>query len=206
MASLEYDIALVPDDRLVAAAYHVSQLFTKHDPHFVLNPNNGPYPHVSLYMAKLMRGDLPDVLNRLERFTKNQSPIHLEAETHKASGGYVGVKYPSTEEIVLAQAHVVNVVSPFRDGEREGDQRRFLETSGVGLKNLQQYGYIKIGPLFSPHMNFSRLKNAETPISDVKLPHHSKFSGHFNRLGLFQLGANGTCVNLVESFPLLGKN
>lgn len=41
-----------------------------------------------------------------------------------------------------------------------------------------------------------------TAISTDPLPDPTQFSGYFVRLGLFEMGANGTCVKEIATFAL----
>lgn len=200
MSTFEYDVVLVPEGRVEAAAHHTSRLFMPHNPHFVLDPVVGPFPHVSLYMASFMGADLSSVLSRVEKFVQRRPPVELTAEQYHGSGGYVGVKYLPGDDILSVQDRVVADVAQLRDGMRAGDERRFATASGVALKNLQRFGYLKLGSLFFPHLTFTRLKDEMAPTPDVELPHHTTFSGRFDRLGLFRTGENGTCLEPVGVF------
>lgn len=115
--------------------------------------------------------------------------------------GYVDPEFAVTNELRGAQEAVIAAVNPIRAGMRESDKAKMKEATGVKLENLQKYGFPSVGELFRPHMTLTRLKE-NRPDALTSLPDSSTFSGTFDRIGLFEMGPNGTCARKIAEFPL----
>ena len=80
--------------------------------------------------------------------------------------------------------------------------RKMQDAEGLKLENLQKYGYPAIGDLFRPHITLTRLEEHNPKVLDLLPQDISTFSGVFDRLGLFEMGENGTCIRKIAEFPL----
>jgi hypothetical protein len=96
---------------------------------------------------------------------------------------------------------VLDALNPVRDGMREKDKTRMMEATGVVRQNLEQYGYRGIGDLFRPHITLSRLE-IENDDSLESLGNLTAYDGVFPKIGLFEMGDNGTCVRKIAEFKL----
>ena len=74
--------------------------------------------------------------------------------------------------------------------------------SGLALEDYQRYGYKHVGELFRPHMTLSRLSSTNDAALQV-LGDISAFDGIFLKLGLFEMGDNGTCTRKLSERQLL---
>jgi 2'-5' RNA ligase len=96
---------------------------------------------------------------------------------------------------------VINNINPIRDGLRANEQARLATAQGLELKNIQQYGYRSVGELFAPHMTLTRFLTPEH-IDIPDLPDISTFDSIFERIAIFEMGDNGTCVRKIAEFNL----
>lgn len=203
--SIPCDIVLLPNEELTQTAIATSQRLTKYDPFFTLEIGKF-YPHMSLYMFQIEEDGIKNVTTVLREIAANQSVIHGHASGYKMGEGfavgYVDPDYEATDELHAIQQAVVAAVNPLRSDMRQSDKDKMVDATGVKLANLQTYGYPSIGELFRPHITLTRLKEY-LPEALHDLPDIALFDGTFDRIGLFEMGPNGTCVRQIAEFPLL---
>lgn len=201
MASLPCDVVILPSSELAEKAMRASKLLEPYGSLFTLE--TGKYfPHASLYMLQLKEADLYQVKELLAGIANDFNNLRLDAERFYQAQCYVDVEYGKEEQLVRLQREVVDALNPIRDGMREKDKPRMLEATGFALANFEQYGYKYIGELFRPHITFTRLSEEKSDIEAV-LPALNNFDGTFTRIGLFEMGDNGTCVRQIGSWNLL---
>lgn len=202
-ASLPIDIVLLPSDELALKAVAASASLQQFGALFELNAKTGPFPHASLYMTQLKIDDLDKAKEILADIATKTSAFDLKATRYFQEERYIDPEYERTEELANLQMTVVNAINPIRDGMRVKDIARLPETTGIVRENLEKYGYRGVGELFRPHMTLARF--AESKEIDVSvLPDIDELSGQFVKLGLFEMGDNGTCVRMLAEFNLRG--
>jgi len=202
--SIPCDIVLLPNEELAKTAIAASQALAKYDPFFTLEIGKF-YPHMSLYMFQLEESDIERVNAVLQDIAAGQTVVHGHATGYKMGEGfavgYVDPDYEVTDELHALQQTIVAAVNPIRSDMRQSDKEKMVDATGIKLENLQKYGYVSIGQLFRPHITLTRLKeNVPEALND--LPDISLFSGAFDRIGLFEMGPNGTCIRKIAEFPL----
>lgn len=205
MNSIPCDIVLLPNDELAQKAIDASRLLAVHDPHFTLEIGKF-YPHMSLYMFQLEESDISRVEDALSKIA-DQTYVFSGKATRYYLGegygvGYIDPEYETSEVLRSLQQQVVEAVNPIRAGMRESDIAKMKDATGVKLENLQKYGYPAVGELFRPHITLTRLKEHKPKVLEV-LPDISLFDGSFVKLGLFEMGGNGTCIRLIKTVDLL---
>ncbi len=200
MASKPYDIVILPSKELVRQAIELSADLQRFGTHFQLT-DIGPFPHISLYMVQLKESDLTKVQEALASIAANTPSIALQATRYYQAEGYIDAQYARTEAVAHLQMAVVEAINPIRNGLLEEDKRHFLAATGKVRENFERYGYPAVGELFRPHVTFTRFLSGKA-IAAESLPESDRFSGVFTRLGLFELGSGGTCVQEVAKFTL----
>ncbi|HET8671584.1 MAG TPA: DUF1045 domain-containing protein [Candidatus Saccharimonadales bacterium] len=200
MSSIPCDIVILPSSELAQRAIKMSVTLQSHGALFQLNAT-GPFPHTSLYMTQLKIADLDKVKAILTDIAASTPLLDLTATRYDQANGFIDVDYARTETLDQLQMTVVEAINPIRDGMREKDKARMLTTTGKARENLEKYGYPGVGELFRPHMTFTRFIDART-IDTSTLPNVSELNGQFVKLGLFEMGENGTCVREIAEFTL----
>jgi 2'-5' RNA ligase len=84
---------------------------------------------------------------------------------------------------------------------REKDVAKMQDATGVMLENFKKYGYPAAGTLFRPHITLTRLKDHKPEITEL-LSDVRTFDGTFDRVGLFEMGDNGTCIRKIAEYGL----
>lgn len=204
MTNIPCDIVLLPSKELAEKAIAASQQLASLDAFFTLEFGKF-FPHMSLYMFQFDTDDTPKVDELLQNIASSIEPITGSAARYdQGTGfgvGYVDAEYEATKELSSLQDAVVGAINPVRAGMREKDKAKLQDATGVKLENLQKYGYPSIGELFRPHITLSRLKEHKPEALDV-LPSLDTFNGTFDRIGLFEMGDNGTCIRMIGEYPL----
>ena len=189
------DIVVLPNSPLKNRALTKSRELEEQGSYFILG-NDTCVPHVSLYMLQIAASDLTTAESVLLEIAAAVKPLQLDASRPYHSNGYVDVEYQRFDGLDNLQMEVVRGLTPMRNGMYIDEIERMKIADGLKLENLQQYGYQNIGELFRPHMTFTRLKSE----TDFKLDNLDEFSGMFTKLGVFELGDNGTCARTIATF------
>lgn len=201
MQSIPCDIVLLPDPTLAQRAVTFSEQLTKYETVSTLHAN-GPVPHVSLYMTQLKAADMERAQKLLADIAAHTRVFNLTANGYWLNARYFDADYARTDELIALQTAVVDAINPIRDGMRKKDKPRLLSAEGLARENLEKYGYPNIGELFRPHMTLTRFADEQLSIDAIEKPNAQTFAGTFDRLGLFAMGENGTCIRKIAEFQL----
>lgn len=197
MDSLPCNVVLLPSDALADTAIVASQKLASYPTLFTLEVGKY-YPHVSVYMLQLKTADIEKAKERLATVAAKTQMFDLITANFGQSEGFFDVEYDNTEQLSTVQAEVVQALNPIRDGMRQKDHQRMQVAVGEALANYQQYGWASIGSLYRPHLTLTRFNDENTaPEAPADL---AAFNGVFPKLGLFEMGDNGTCVRLIAEF------
>jgi hypothetical protein len=199
------DIVLLPSKELSNKAVEASKATSRYDSFFTLKVGKF-YPHMSLYMFQLNETDIPNVKAILSDIAQ-RTPIISATATGYSLGrglgvGYVDPQYEVTNELSSLQNTVVDAINPVRAGMRESDVAKLQDARGLKRENLQKFGYPAIGGLFRPHMTLTRLKTHNPDVLKLLPSDVTTFSGEFDRIGLFEMGTNGTCIRQIATWCL----
>ena len=202
------DIVLLPSEEQSKLAVQASQRLSSQGSIFTLD-NLNFYAHTSLYMFQMdvsRKDDYIAALRQLANQTKVQR-LRQSGYEYQDSGfgkGYVDIAFTRNGKADSLQERVVTVFNDLRAGMRESDKIKMSDATGLKLENLQKYGYPAIGELFRPHITLTRFPMDVEPDLTV-LPGSEMFSGEFTRIGLFEMGTNGTCIRKIAEFNLGAK-
>lgn len=201
MSSLACDIVLLPSSDIARSAIRLSNILKSHDSYFTLK--EGEYfPHASLYMTQLKEADFGRVGEVLAEIAKNISTISATPIGYEQSEGFISMMYERGELLNAVQNQVVEAINPIRDGLRLKDAKRLEEATGKERENLEMYGYRSVGELFDLHITLTRFKSPEPVDTNELETYLGEFNGYFTKLGLFEMGDNGTCVRKIAEFTL----
>lgn len=203
MSSLPCDVVILPNNELAEKAMAASQRLAPLGSLFTLEIGKY-FPHASLFMLQLKEDDIEIVKSLLAEIASKTDKLNLKASNFDQAHAFIDVEYARNEQIDALQQQVIAALNTVRDGMREKDKARMLEATDLALENFQNYGYKNVGELFRPHITFTRF-NEEQPTAESLLPKISIFDGSFTKLGLFEMGNNGTCVRKIAEFDLLGE-
>ncbi|HEX9153867.1 MAG TPA: hypothetical protein VF809_03540 [Candidatus Saccharimonadales bacterium] len=201
MRSFPVNIVLLPSDELAQKAVAASKSLQAYGALLELNAITGPFPHVSLYMTQIKDSDLAKIGEVLTSLAKATSSLSLQAIVYHQEVGYIDVEYARFAALDQLQMIVINAINPLRDGLREKDKARLATATGLEHDNIVKYGYRSVGDLFAPHLTFTRFTDNKE-IDTSTLPEIAEFGGQFAKLGLFEMGDNGTCIRKIAEFEL----
>ena len=198
--SIPCDVVILPDVNLANAAIKSSQALKQHGGLFILEDGKF-YPHSSLYMFQLKNDALENVKELLADIASRYTKLELKATQFDHTLGFVDAEYARTAELDNLQLEVITALNPIRDGMREKDKARMQDATGLSLQNFERYGYKYVGELFRPHLTLSRLSDQQ-PESLTALGECELYNGNFTKLGLFEMGDNGTCIRKISEWQL----
>lgn len=199
------NIVLLPSAEQSQLAIQASQKLAEQNTLFTLDDKDF-YAHASLYMFQMSVADQDKCVAALQQLAERTKTQHLEQDGYfyQNSGhgkGYVDVNYARNEQVDSLQEQVISVFNELRYGMRESDKQKMLDATGVKLENLQKYGYPSVGELFRPHITLTKFPVETEPDLSV-LPDSTIFDGVFTRIGLFEMGLNGTCIRKIAECNL----
>lgn len=200
MASLSCNIVLVPAAELAAKAIVTSQQSAHYGANQFVLKDGAYFPHATLYMCQIKIDDLGLVREQIAAIAAQTPVLTLAAKKYDQPDGYIDIEY-DREALADLQMKVVGAINPIRDGLRDNDKARLPEATSLIRENLENYGYRGVGELFRPHITFTRFADNKV-IDTTEFPPVSNFDGVFDRLGLFEMGDDGTCVRKIAEFPL----
>lgn len=204
MSSLPCDVVILPNPLLADQAVAASNKLSSLDSLFTLK-DGVCYPHVSVYMLQLKTESLDQAKTLLEGVARTYSPLQLTAQRYDQNEGYIDADYKKIPELSGLQDEVIKALNPIRDGMRAKDKARMQEADGLARENYEKFGWKSIGDLYRPHMTLSRLKDGDTRVQEL-LGSFTQFSGTFMKLGLFEMGDNGTAVRKIFEIEFLGSD
>lgn len=204
--SIPCDLVLLPSKELADKAIEISGVISQHHDSFFTLKYGEFYPHMSLYMFQLDEADIPRIKEVLTEVANATKAIRATATNYSLGQGfgvgYVDPEYEASNELKTLQDKIIEVVNPIRAGMRESDIAKMQDATGLKLENLEKYGYPAIGELFRPHVTLTRLKEHVPEVLELLPEDIATFSGLFDRIGLFEMGVNGTCVREIATRDL----
>ena len=198
MNSIPCDIVMIPDEDTVSNAILLSEQLSESETYFTLKEGEY-YPHASLYMVQLDMSKIDEINERLSNAAANTSKITLNPKEYHQEWGYVDIEYERETNSDKLQMDIVRALNPIRDGLRQKDIDRLPEAVGIERENILMYGYRSVGEKFTPHITITRFADRKD-IDLTTLPDVSTFKATFSKIGIFEMGENGTCVRKIAEF------
>ncbi len=200
MNSILCDIVILPSEELKTKTVELSKSLRIRGTLYTLDGINF-HPHASLYMARLRPQELEGIKVVLENIASVHKCQNLKATKYYQVMGFLDIEYQRTQALDDLASAVVKAINPVRNGMPEQDKLRMESATGLALENYRNYGYKYVGELFRPHISITRFKDEQT-IDTNNIIEPSEFNGTFTKLGLFEMGDNGTCVRQIVTFEL----
>jgi 2'-5' RNA ligase len=179
------------------------EISKKEDVYFVID-NLHFYPHITIYSPEYPKRKEDEVLETIEKLVKNFSPIKFVPKEIETSQGYFGIAAQYSDEIKKIHEAIVEKLNPLREGHlREKYLNAYnMKFSEEKMQNIQKYGYADSMSLYNPHITITRLKDdgvAEKVAKEIAVP-FGEFA--IDKIGVFRMGENGTCIELIKEFNL----
>lgn len=200
MSSIACDIVMIPDEDIASHIISLSQTLRDKDTYFTLKEGEY-YPHASLYMVQLDMDKLDEISERLSDIAQHTQRITLKPKEYHQEWGYIDVEYEREALSDKLQMQVVTAINPLRDGLRAKDKERLESAVGKERENIEKYGYRGVGEFFAPHITITRFKSRQD-IDTIMLPDVHEMVAKFSKIGIFEMGDNGTCIRKITEFDL----
>ena len=200
-----YNVALQMPEAVAETARQLSaDVAASEEAYFTLS-EAGPFPHVTLYQTGFNEEQRADLVKSLQEAVLQLSPVTCAVDGVSSNDGWLGFRLQSTSELVELQRRIVEAASPYRN--QPFDPVELFPGavfSPEQMDNFSQFGYDKLGKLFSPHLTITRLKDGKAAerLAKTLIPPESVQRFTVTELGLFKSGEHGTCQKMLESLPL----
>jgi len=191
---------MIPDLDVTHQVISLSEQLGAHETYFTLKEGEY-YPHASLYMVQLDMDRIDEIKTLLSKVAANTLRVSLNPNKYHQQWGYVDVEYSREPVSDALQMDVVHAINPIRDGLRQKDKDRLAEAVGKERENILTYGYRSVGEMFAPHLTITRFTDRKD-IDLTTLPNVSELSATFSKIGIFEMGENGTCIRKIAEFKL----
>ncbi len=206
---IRLNIAFVLPDEVSELAIKLSQGISKeYETYFALDGENY-FPHVTIYSPEFPKKNIHEIFRKLEDLVHSSPGLSFFPFVFFAEEkGFVDIEIENTIELYEFQKRVVEELNGFREGHLRDKYRNgeyLSKLSDDEKRNVEKYGYPLVMNLFRPHITLSRLvdesKNKEI-VSNLNVQLNPF---EVEEIGIFEMGKNGTCTNLVRKFKLNGS-
>lgn len=170
---------------------------------FVLDSFNF-HPHVSIYHVEIPVSKLNDVLEEIEKISKNYSIVKFIAGNIFVTRGYIDVGAKSSQGMQYIHEDVVKNISLFReiDPLEESTKLSSLELTDEKKENIKKYGDSNLMNLYRPHLTFTRLQDEKVAEKIASEIHWPITDFVLDTIGVYERGENGTCLKIIREFIL----
>lgn len=200
MGSRLYDVVLVPPKHIAAKAIEASRQVESLGTKFTLQ-DGVLFPHLSLYIVQLDDSNLDKVQSILQKLAQKIAAIEMNPKAYSYIMDFLFLEYETNAKVRKLHEAVIDEIAPLRDGMPPKDAARLDTLPDKQKQNLEQFGWRFAGDLYHAHISITRFIEKQD-IVNLKLPDAANFAGQFDRLGLFEVGENGTCTHKVAEFKV----
>lgn len=172
----------------------------KEKAYFILD-NKNFYPHITIYSPEYPIYNFEKIINRMEKVSKKLSKTKFKFEKLDSIDGYIGTSAYYSKEMRKIHKTIINEFNPLREGYI---REKFCNSniSKEEKENIQKYGHPYLMNLYNPHITITRLKNEKIAKKIAKEIKWSKREFILDKIGIYKMGKNGTCTELIKEFKL----
>ncbi|MEU7893900.1 DUF1045 domain-containing protein [Nonomuraea sp. NPDC049152] len=204
-----YDVVLLPPQEAGIRSVQLSQQCAERAATEFTLGEDGPYAHLSLYMANFTPAQREAAASLLRSISAQTPRISLDGD-HFAGNeqGMFELFYRTSQALTRLQEEVIAALAPLRTGLRHRDpvgrvlSEYRLTAPPLARDNLERYGYDEVGELFRPHITMTRFQQRAHQVDPAALPPAQAFTATYRTLALCVMGEHGTCTDIVETFDL----
>jgi len=200
------NIAILPDNRVTGLAISASQIVSVGYPtEFVLDQETF-IPHTTVFQAHFPKQNIPIVLERVASIAEHQAPFNLTlAERSISLDTFLWWNFLRSRVLQNLHDKVVKATNPLRQSLVLPHLVRVTGMTEEDRHDMTEFGSLKIGPRFSPHITITKLsdpKDANDALLRSGL--YRKESFGVAKIIVGQLGSNGTVNGVIRAFDLEG--
>ncbi|KKQ12735.1 MAG: hypothetical protein US30_C0017G0001 [Candidatus Moranbacteria bacterium GW2011_GWF2_36_839] len=176
------------------------EISEKEKAYFILD-NKNFYPHITIYTSEYPNCNIKKILDKVEKISKKLSGVKFKFKKIDDDYGYVGVVMHRSKEIRKIHEIIISELNPLREGHIR-EKFHNSDLSKEEKENIQKYGYPNLINLYSPHITITRLKNEKNAREISKEIKWFKKEFILGKIGVYGMGENGTCTELIKEFKL----
>jgi hypothetical protein len=209
MLKIELNVCLIPCDKVSNSLISYSQKFAKYPNEATVVLENSANsrlaiaPHLTLYQVPLLVRDLEGVADILAEIAAQQlTPLHLTATSLAANvdEGSLEVRYDRPDELVKLQCEVIHRLNPMRGSNLIEKDPAGNDLSLSRDAQVLATGFNESYEAFRPHVTLNWFHQGSKIDTETAVDLSNLFvetSGVYDKLGLFVLGPQGTCPQLL---------
>jgi 2'-5' RNA ligase len=196
---VKLNIAIVPSSEVINEVINLSRDLSKENStEFILDGVNY-YPHITVYSANYSFEKINLVSQKLKEILKNLNSLNCIYSGISLERRYLGVEFKLTSQIKRFHEIITDELSLFRENDNVSDYG--IKLSEEEKVNITKYGYPSAKKLYHPHLTITRFENEkETKKIDWNIK-----AFQAKEIGIYVMGKNGTCVDLLESIIIENK-
>lgn len=196
------NIAILASGEVANQAIKMSQqVASKYPTEFVLDRERF-LPHVTVYQAHFPVRNIPQIQEKLKVLTAGKSPFNISfGELAISLDTFLWWNCSGNGRLREFHDQVVRKLNPLREGLILPHLATVTGMTEEDKQDMQEFGALKIGPRFSPHITITRLSNSQDSANAVKsLDLYHRATLEAEELVLGYLGPNGTVNGIIETF------
>ncbi len=200
------NIILVVDDRFRKKALELAgKIGVGEEEVFHIDDNNY-FSHVTVYSPEFPESNITEVVKVVGGFARNTKKFNLVATGFSAEDGFVIVDFERSDRIEELHGTIVQMLNPLREGRIGEKYLKGIKEGKYSVESvdmIENYGYPNVLKLYRPHLTLGRLINQEAAERSVKhLDSVGETVAQIEKIGISEMGPNGTCTNILYEFGL----
>ena len=163
------------------------------------------FPHISIYPPEFPEQGLDKIISEVIKISKSVKPFKLTFKDILYEEGFLGINFKNDKKVKELHLMVLESINPLREDlmrDKYKDKKFLGKQTKIAKGYIIKYGYPRVLDLYIPHLTlirFDSLKSSDEVISKIKW---DKNEIEVSKLGIFEMGDNGTCIKLIKEIFL----
>lgn len=200
------NIAITFDNSLTSEFIRLSEYINKKVPSKVVLNHNDALPHLSIYITEFPVKNLEKISTKLREIVSSSKPFKLILNKKSLILGMIFIDAEITEELYDFHVRVVDGLSEFRERLYPTEALNLPGINDGNRKSLVDYGMWAAKELYLPHVTVARpIDSGRCNEAREILPEVINYNYEVKEINLVEVGPNGTCKKILETYSFLLK-
>lgn len=199
------NIVILPDEETKSYAIECSEaVAASYQTNFILDGQQY-YPHITLYQAAYPSDVQPRMEQTLASLARAIQPFDVTLDRFETLMGFIFYAVRKDEQLYALHEQTLTAFNNLRQGALIPDDRNRLEEPHVpgNIKDsIRTYGYALAKDLYSPHITITRLTDFDDTDQASHILDATPHTFTVRSIHLSDVGHDGTCNNILVSYPL----
>lgn len=160
-------------------------------------------PHITIYQAEFPKRNESKVLEEVKSMANSSERLLFVSDKPSVKGRYVAMNFKRSKEIENFSRHVVERLSPLREGNVKEVYRNSVQNlSKEESDNVAKWGYPYVMDLYNPHVTILALddeRDAQGVAKEIKCA--STFLVNAIKVVSSSVDAEGEKVSVIRDIP-----